>query len=98
MKRPYRSKTIKAEISFAAKIPVQSIAKALRGQESEHFQEAVRVLDIVLRQNAANQYVQFCSVVHLGLTCYSFLLYIYHFGSFFQGLSPCPAVIFPSQS
>ncbi|XP_031265880.1 protein argonaute 4A-like [Pistacia vera] len=55
MKRPYRSKTIKAEISFAAKIPVQSIANVLRGQQSEHFQEAVRVLDIILRQNAANQ-------------------------------------------
>lgn len=34
---------------------MQAIANALRGQDSEHFQEAVRVLDIILRQNAAQQ-------------------------------------------
>lgn len=34
---------------------MQAIANALRGQETEHFQEAMRVLDIILRQNAANQ-------------------------------------------
>ncbi|KAJ6989099.1 protein argonaute 4A-like [Populus alba x Populus x berolinensis] len=54
-KRPYHSKTIKVQISYATKIPVQAIAAVLQGQESEHFQEAVRVLDIVLRQNAARQ-------------------------------------------
>ena len=55
MKRPYRSKSYKVEISFAAKIPMQAIASALRGQESENFQEAIRVLDIILRQNASKQ-------------------------------------------
>ncbi|CAK7325110.1 unnamed protein product [Dovyalis caffra] len=55
MKRPYHSKTMKVQISFATKIPVQAIAAALQGRESEHFQEAVRVLDIILRQNAARQ-------------------------------------------
>ncbi|KAF7831507.1 protein argonaute 4-like [Senna tora] len=55
VRRPYRSKTFKVEISYAAKIPMQAIANALRGQESENFQEAVRVLDIVLRQHAAKQ-------------------------------------------
>ncbi|XP_038901423.1 protein argonaute 4-like [Benincasa hispida] len=55
MKRPYRSKSFKVEISFAAKIPMQAIASALRGQESENFQEAIRVLDIILRQNASKQ-------------------------------------------
>ncbi|KZV40466.1 Argonaute 4-like protein [Dorcoceras hygrometricum] len=55
MRRPYRSKTIKVEISFAAKIPIQAIANALRGQESENSQEALRVLDIILRQHAAKQ-------------------------------------------
>ncbi|KAG5239467.1 protein argonaute 4A [Salix suchowensis] len=55
MKRPYHSKTIKVQISYATKIPVQAIAAVLQGQESEHFQEAVRVLDIILRQNAARQ-------------------------------------------
>ncbi|KAH9686802.1 protein argonaute 4B [Citrus sinensis] len=55
MRRPSRSKVIRVEISYAAKIPMQAIANALRGQETEHFQEAMRVLDIILRQNAANQ-------------------------------------------
>ncbi|KAJ0045763.1 hypothetical protein Pint_05698 [Pistacia integerrima] len=44
MKRPYRSKTIKAEISFAAKIPVQSIANVLRGVVSlsgSHFSTTI---------------------------------------------------------
>jgi eukaryotic translation initiation factor 2C len=30
----------------------------LRGQESENSQEALRVLDIILRQHAAKQWVQ----------------------------------------
>ncbi|KAJ7949449.1 Argonaute family protein [Quillaja saponaria] len=54
-RRPYHSKTYKVEISYAARIPIQAIVDALRGQESEHFQEALRVLDIILRQQAAKQ-------------------------------------------
>ncbi|KAI7983451.1 Protein argonaute 4 [Camellia lanceoleosa] len=54
-RRPYQSKTFKVEISFAAKIPMQAIANALRGHESENSQEALRVLDIILRQHAAKQ-------------------------------------------
>ena len=57
MRRPYQSKTYKVEISYAAKIPMQAIAQALRGQESENSQEALRVLGIILRQHAAKQYV-----------------------------------------
>ncbi|XP_073158213.1 protein argonaute 4-like [Henckelia pumila] len=55
IRRSYHSKTFKVEISFAAKIPMQAIGNALRGQESENSQEALRVLDIVLRQHAARQ-------------------------------------------
>ncbi|GMI81835.1 OVEREXPRESSOR OF CATIONIC PEROXIDASE 11, ARGONAUTE 4 [Hibiscus trionum] len=55
LKRQYHSKTFKVEISFAAKIPMQAIQSALRGQESENSQEALRVLDIILRQHAAKQ-------------------------------------------
>ncbi|KAI3795891.1 hypothetical protein L1987_38551 [Smallanthus sonchifolius] len=55
MRRQYQSKTFKVELSFAAKIPMQAIAQALRGQESENSQEALRVLDIILRQHAAKQ-------------------------------------------
>ncbi|GAB2285147.1 Protein argonaute-4 [Dionaea muscipula] len=55
MRRPYQSKSFKVELSFAAKIPMQAIADAIRGQESENSQEALRVLDIILRQHAAKQ-------------------------------------------
>ena len=55
LRRPSRTKTFKVEISFAAKIPMNAIALALRGQESENSQEALRVLDILLRQHAAKQ-------------------------------------------
>ncbi|KAH6790105.1 Argonaute family protein [Perilla frutescens var. frutescens] len=54
LRRPSRCKTFKVEISFAAKIPMQAIANALRGQES-HNSEALRVFDIILRQHAARQ-------------------------------------------
>ncbi|KAJ0978051.1 hypothetical protein J5N97_013525 [Dioscorea zingiberensis] len=55
MRRPFHTKTFKVELSFAAKIPMNSIALALKGQESENSQEALRVLDIVLRQHAAKK-------------------------------------------
>ncbi|KAL0455701.1 UNVERIFIED_CONTAM: protein argonaute 4A [Sesamum latifolium] len=54
-RRPRHSKMYKVSINYASKIPMQAIANALRGQDSEHFQEAVRVLDIILRQHAAEQ-------------------------------------------
>lgn len=59
LRRPYQTKTFKVELNFAAKIPMQSIAMALKGQETENSQEALRVLDIILRQHAAKQYVFF---------------------------------------
>ncbi|KAG2587979.1 hypothetical protein PVAP13_5NG186800 [Panicum virgatum] len=55
VRRPYNTKTYKVELSFAAKIPMNAIAHALKGQESEHTQEAIRVIDIILRQHSANQ-------------------------------------------
>jgi hypothetical protein len=36
---------------------MSAISQALRGQESEHTQEAIRVIDIILRQHSAKQYV-----------------------------------------
>lgn len=57
VRRPYKIKTFKVELNFAAKIPMKSIAMALKGYESENSQEALRVLDIILRQHAAKQYV-----------------------------------------
>ncbi|TVU22668.1 hypothetical protein EJB05_32383, partial [Eragrostis curvula] len=55
VRRPYQTKTFKVELCFAAKIPMSAIAQALRGQESEHTQEAIRVIDIILRQHSAKQ-------------------------------------------
>nr|DAD43168.1 TPA_asm: hypothetical protein HUJ06_001398 [Nelumbo nucifera] len=55
LRRQFQSKTFKVEISFAAKIQMQAIGDALRGKESESSQEALRVLDIILRQHAAKQ-------------------------------------------
>ncbi|MQM02796.1 hypothetical protein Taro_035569 [Colocasia esculenta] len=54
-RRPGQSKTFKVELNFAAKVPIQSITSALRGHETENSQEALRVLDIILRQHAAKQ-------------------------------------------
>ena len=55
VKQSFQSKKIKVQVNFAAKIPMQAIVNALRGQESDHYQDAVRVLDIIIRQNAAKQ-------------------------------------------
>ncbi|MED6226370.1 hypothetical protein PIB30_103039, partial [Stylosanthes scabra] len=42
MRRPYRAKTFKVEISYANKIPMKAITNAIRGQETENYQEAIR--------------------------------------------------------
>ncbi|KAK6934871.1 Ribose-phosphate pyrophosphokinase, N-terminal domain [Dillenia turbinata] len=55
MRHLYQSKTFKVENSFAGRIPVQAISSALRGQESKNSQEALRVLDIILRQHATKK-------------------------------------------
>ncbi|EEC81834.1 hypothetical protein OsI_25587 [Oryza sativa Indica Group] len=49
------AKKIVVGISYAAKIPLKSVALALRGSESDHAQDALRVLDIVLRQQQAKR-------------------------------------------
>ncbi|KAI3518893.1 hypothetical protein L1887_07760 [Cichorium endivia] len=52
-RRVPQSKQYKVTLSYATKIPIQAIVNALQGQESEQFHEAVRVLDVLLRQHAA---------------------------------------------
>ncbi|CAH8362423.1 unnamed protein product [Eruca vesicaria subsp. sativa] len=54
-KRPNQSKKFMVEISYAAKIPMQAIASALQGKETENLQDSLRVLDVILRQCAARQ-------------------------------------------
>lgn len=57
-KHYFRSKTFKVEIRYAAKIPLEAIGHALKGQESDNrTQDALRVLDIVLKQKAANRFL-----------------------------------------
>ncbi|MCI04039.1 protein argonaute 4-like, partial [Trifolium medium] len=55
MRRQSRSKTFKIEITYLAKIPLQEIANVVQGQESEHHQEVLNVLDVILSQNATKQ-------------------------------------------
>ncbi|CAL5075297.1 unnamed protein product [Urochloa decumbens] len=55
VKRSHLAKKFIVTISYAAKIPLKSVALALRGSESEHAQDALRVLDIVLRQQQAKR-------------------------------------------
>jgi len=51
----HQPKTFKVEISYAAKIPMRSIAEAIKGRDVEHAQDALRVLDIILRQQQAKR-------------------------------------------
>ncbi|EYU42875.1 hypothetical protein ABFS82_13G013200 [Erythranthe guttata] len=54
-KSSLHSKTFKVEISYAAKVPLNSISHALQKADPEKAQDALRVLDIVLRQDAAKR-------------------------------------------
>lgn len=46
------------EIAYASKIPLKAISRSLKGtDEDSNVQDALRVLDIVLRQQAANRYI-----------------------------------------
>ncbi|KAL8514052.1 hypothetical protein ACS0TY_013239 [Phlomoides rotata] len=51
----YQSRTYKVEIRYAARIPMNAIIDALRGQESDYSQEALCVLDMILRQHSAKR-------------------------------------------
>lgn len=67
-KHSFQSKSFMVELTFAAKIPLRSIALALKGNEVDNTQDALRVLDIVLRQQAANRYL--CSYLLFVYVCY----------------------------
>ncbi|CAN4103690.1 unnamed protein product [Withania somnifera] len=49
------SKAFLVEINYAAKIPLRSVIRVLQGADPENVQDALRVLDIILRQQAANR-------------------------------------------
>jgi hypothetical protein len=71
VKRSHLPEKFIVAISYAAKIPLKSVALALRGSESKHAQDALRVLDIVLRQQQAKRYPP------LLCHCKSFVLLLY---------------------
>ncbi|XP_052208551.1 protein argonaute 16 [Diospyros lotus] len=51
----FQPKTFNVEISYATKIPLESISLALQGSEVENIQDALKVLDTILRQQAASR-------------------------------------------
>ncbi|KAI6672750.1 hypothetical protein NL676_000656 [Syzygium grande] len=55
-KRSFQSRTFNVEISYAAKVPLKSILLGLKGTDKKNnAQDALRVLDIALRQTAAKR-------------------------------------------
>lgn len=55
-KHSFQPQIFKVEISYAAKIPLRSISLALQGSKAEHAQDALRVLDTILRQQASDRH------------------------------------------
>ncbi|KAI9090150.1 hypothetical protein K1719_028846 [Acacia pycnantha] len=54
-KHSFKSTTFNVNINFAAEVPLRSVAFALEGVESDSIgQDALRVLDTILRQQAAS--------------------------------------------
>lgn len=47
------------EINYVAKIPLKSVLLAISGAETEKVQDALRVLDIILRRIEANRYIMY---------------------------------------
>ncbi|KAK9077377.1 hypothetical protein SSX86_005714 [Deinandra increscens subsp. villosa] len=54
-KRSFQEKSFKVEISYAAEIPLKSVFLAFEGPKPEKHQDALRVLDTILRQQAAQR-------------------------------------------
>ncbi|PIA62518.1 hypothetical protein AQUCO_00200494v1 [Aquilegia coerulea] len=54
-KSSIQSKTYNVEISFSARIPLKPIALALKGLKADNTGDALRVIDIILRQQAAKR-------------------------------------------
>lgn len=55
-RRSFYFKSYIVEIHYATKIPLNSVLLALNGADTEKVQDALRVLDIVLRHEAAKRY------------------------------------------
>ncbi|TVU22610.1 hypothetical protein EJB05_32321, partial [Eragrostis curvula] len=55
MKRVMKMKTFKVEFNLAGTVPMSAITKVLSGEQSDNYEDALSVLDIILRQNSAKQ-------------------------------------------
>ncbi|CAK9143165.1 unnamed protein product [Ilex paraguariensis] len=51
-------KTFKVKICYAAEIPLKSISLSLQRADPDNVQDALRVLDVILRQQAPNWYLE----------------------------------------
>ncbi|XP_071730034.1 protein argonaute 16-like [Rutidosis leptorrhynchoides] len=54
-RRSFQEKSFRVEITYAAEIPLKPFTLALQEEEPEKLQDAFRVLDIILRQQAAQR-------------------------------------------
>ncbi|KAL9682899.1 hypothetical protein QQ045_014710 [Rhodiola kirilowii] len=54
-KHSFRSQTFTVHIIYAAKVPLNPVFSSLRGLETKGVHDVFRVLDVVLRQKAANK-------------------------------------------
>ncbi|KAJ3684604.1 hypothetical protein LUZ61_013768 [Rhynchospora tenuis] len=55
LRKSYSTTKFKVELKFNMKIPMSAIAQDMKGHESENAQEALQVLDIIMRQHSAAQ-------------------------------------------
>lgn len=102
--RPHnQSKRFNVAISFAAKISMQAIQGALQGKETNDLQDAVRVLDVILRQNAATKLVYIFLIFFLSLHLNVFFMvkfifsccYLHNCFFLLQRLSSCSSIFLP---
>ena len=80
MKRPFQVRIFKVELSFAGTVPMDSIARVIRGLESENYEEAIQVLDIILRQTQRRSNI-YCQelIIQLEICIHVTLFYLYQY-------------------
>lgn len=77
-------------ISYAAKIPLRTISLALQRNDPEHVQDAVCVLNVILRQQAANRYIRYFQRLIIEMVLH---LILCNCGSWMQRVPFSPTVI-----
>ncbi|KAL9257405.1 argonaute 4A-like protein [Drosera capensis] len=62
----FRSEVFKVDISYSTKVALQSVSVGPKGSSDGEKQDALRVLDIILRNQAANKYQRSTRAVSVG--------------------------------